>query len=50
MAIRKANTGALMMPTGSISWCAALAHEGYDNNVARITTNVLKRFLDPEPL
>ena len=26
------------------------AHNGYDNNVARITGNVLKRFLDPEPL
>ena len=42
--------GGGVFTTGSISWCAALAHNGYDNNVARITGNVLKRFLDPEPL
>jgi N,N-dimethylformamidase len=42
--------GGGVFTTGSISWCASLAHEGYDNNVARITTNVLKRFLDPKPL
>ena len=42
--------GGGVFTTGSISWCAALAHNGYDNNVARITGNVLKRFLDPAPL
>ncbi len=42
--------GGGVFTTGSISWCAALAHDGYDNNVARITTNVLRRFLAPEPL
>jgi len=42
--------GGGVFTTGSISWCASLAHNGYDNNVARITGNVLKRFLDPEPL
>ncbi len=36
--------------TGLISWPASLAFENYDNNVSRITENVLKRFLDPEPL
>jgi N,N-dimethylformamidase len=35
--------------TGSINWCASLAWNGYDNNVARVTTNVLRRFLDPAP-
>ena len=44
------SNGGGVFTTGSISWCASLAHEGYDNNVARITGNVLKRFLDPEPL
>jgi N,N-dimethylformamidase len=34
---------------GSISWYGALAHRGYDNDIARITTNVLRRFLDPAP-
>ncbi len=42
--------GGGVFTTGSIAWCAALAHNGYDNNVARITGNVLRRFLDPEPL
>ncbi len=30
--------------TGSITWCGALPHNGYDNNVSRITDNVLRRF------
>jgi len=42
--------GGGVFTTGSISWCASLAHNAYDNNVARITGNVLKRFLDSEPL
>ncbi len=35
--------------TGSIAWAGSLSHDGYDNDVARITTNVLKRFLDETP-
>ena len=35
--------------TGSIAWAASLAADGYDNNVARITGNVLRRFADPTP-
>ena len=42
--------GGGVFSTGSISWCASLGHEGYDNNVARITGNVLRRFLEPEAL
>lgn len=42
--------GGGVFTTGSISWCASLGHNGYDNSVARITGNVLKRFLDPDPL
>lgn len=41
--------GGAVFSTGSITWCASLAHNGHDNNVARITGNVLRRFLDPEP-
>ena len=33
----------------SMAWCAALSHDGYANDVARITHNVLRRFLDPAP-
>ncbi|HEX5292860.1 MAG TPA: N,N-dimethylformamidase beta subunit family domain-containing protein [Streptosporangiaceae bacterium] len=34
----------------SMAWCGALSHRDYDNQVARITRNVLSRFLDPAPL
>jgi len=34
---------------GSIAWCGSLSWNGYDNNVARITANVLARFNDPAP-
>lgn len=35
---------------GSIAWTGSLSHNDYDNNVARLTTNVLRRFRDPETL
>ena len=41
--------GGAVFSAGSISWCGALSHNAYDNNVARITGNVLDRFLRPEP-
>ncbi|CAN5568207.1 large subunit of N,N-dimethylformamidase [soil metagenome] len=34
---------------GSIAWAGSLSWHGYDNNVSRITENVLRRFLDPRP-
>jgi N,N-dimethylformamidase len=42
-------SGGAVFSTGSISWADGLCHSGYDNNVARITGNVVRRFLDPEP-
>jgi len=42
--------GGAVFSTGSIAWAGSLGHNGYDNNVARITGNVLRRFLDPAPL
>ena len=36
--------------TSSIAWAGALAHNDYDNNVSRVTENVVRRFLDPKPL
>lgn len=33
----------------SMAWCAALSHDHYANEIARITHNVLDRFLDPAP-
>ncbi|MBT6203995.1 MAG: N,N-dimethylformamidase, partial [Rhodospirillaceae bacterium] len=36
--------------TGSIAWSTSLAWNAYDNNVARITGNVLRRFAAADPI
>ena len=36
--------GGAVFSVGSISWCGSLSHNEGDNNVARITANVLRRF------
>ncbi len=41
--------GGAVFSVGSIAWSASLPHNGYDNNVARISENVLRRFLDDAP-
>jgi N,N-dimethylformamidase len=41
--------GGALFATGSISWCGSLSHNNYDNNVSRITWNVLRRFMDATP-
>ena len=41
--------GGAVFSVGSIAWPMSLAHNGGDNNVARITGNVLRRFLEPRP-
>ena len=41
--------GGAVFSTGSIAWAGSLSHNGYNNNVSRITENVLRRFRDPEP-
>jgi N,N-dimethylformamidase len=41
-----ANGGAVFS-VGSISWCACLSYNGYDNSVAQVTRNVLERFMQP---
>ena len=43
-----ANGGAVFS-TGSIAWAGSTAWNGYNNHVAVITSNVLRRFLNPEP-
>ncbi|MDP3749548.1 MAG: LamG-like jellyroll fold domain-containing protein [Phenylobacterium sp.] len=35
---------------GSIAWCSGLSYKGYDNDVARITENVVRAFATPGPL
>ena len=39
--------GGAVFSTGSISYAGSLAHENYQNNIAQITTNVLRRFKHP---
>ena len=41
--------GGAVFSVGSIAYAGALAHRGYDNPVARLTGNVLRRFRDPTP-
>jgi N,N-dimethylformamidase len=41
--------GGAVFSTGSISYVLSLTCNGYDNNISRLTENVLRRFLDPAP-
>jgi N,N-dimethylformamidase len=42
-------SGGAVFSVGSMAYIGALNHNGFDNDVARITTNVLRRFSDPAP-
>jgi N,N-dimethylformamidase len=41
--------GGAVFSTGSIAYAGALGHNGFDNPVARLSWNVLRRFADPTP-
>jgi len=41
--------GGAVFSTGSIAYAGALPVDGFDNNIARLTGNVLRRFMDPTP-
>ncbi|HEY7766027.1 MAG TPA: N,N-dimethylformamidase beta subunit family domain-containing protein [Aestuariivirgaceae bacterium] len=41
--------GGAVFSVSSIAWCGSLSHNNYNNNVSRITANVLKRFVKPGP-
>jgi len=41
--------GGAVFSTGSIAWAGALSHKNYRNNVARLTENVVRRFINPQP-
>jgi N,N-dimethylformamidase len=47
MVFFETGAGGAVFSVGSINWLASLATYAYANNVARITENVLQRFLDP---
>jgi N,N-dimethylformamidase len=42
--------GGAVFSTGSIAWCGSLSYNNYDNNVSRVTDNVLRRFVADAPL
>ncbi|MDA4113103.1 MAG: LamG domain-containing protein [Thaumarchaeota archaeon] len=42
--------GGAVFSVGSISWCGSLSYNGYENNVSRMTGNVLTRFASDEAL
>lgn len=41
--------GGAVFSAGSIAWAGAMAWNGYDNEIARLTANVLRRFDAPTP-
>ena len=41
--------GGAVFSTGSIAYAGSLAWNRFENNLARLTTNVLNRFKDPQP-
>ncbi len=41
--------GGAVFSTGSIAYAGALPVNGFDNNIAKLTTNILKRFADDRP-
>ena len=49
MVFYETDNGGAVFSSSSIAWAGALAHDHYQNNVSRITENVVRRFLDPEP-
>ncbi len=49
MVFFETESGGAVFSTGSIAWAGSLSHAKYRNNVARISSNVLRRFLDPIP-
>ncbi len=42
--------GGAVFSTSSMAWCGSLSHNGYDNNVSRMTQNVLRRFASADSL
>lgn len=42
--------GGGVFSASSMAWCGSLSHNDYDNNVSRLTANVLERFARDEPL
>jgi N,N-dimethylformamidase len=43
------HAGGAVFSTGSIAWAGSMAWNRYENQIATITENVLRRFADPRP-
>ena len=43
------SNGGAMFSTGSINWASSTPENGFNNDIAQITRNVVRRFLDPAP-
>ncbi len=41
--------GGAVFSVSSIAWAASLPHNNYDNNVSRVSGNVVQRFLEEQP-
>jgi len=41
--------GGALFATSPIAWCGSLSHNHHNNNVSRITKNVLRRLVNPSP-
>ena len=50
MAYLEYPNGGAVFSTSSIAWSGSLSYNGYDNNVSRITENVVRRFASDEPI
>ncbi len=50
MVFFETSNGGGVFSTSSMSWAGSLSYNNYDNNVSRITGNVVRRFIDPTPL
>ncbi|WP_082377910.1 N,N-dimethylformamidase beta subunit family domain-containing protein [Pseudomonas sp. RIT-PI-q] len=48
MTFFETSAGGAVFSTGSISWAASMAWNGYENNISIITENVIRRFIDPQ--
>jgi N,N-dimethylformamidase len=49
LAFGETPSGGALFCTSSIAWCGSLSYNNYDNNISRITANVLDRFLREAP-
>ena len=46
----EAPQGGAIFSVGSITWCGCLSYNNYENNVSRVTDNVLRRFASNQAL